>query len=132
MVNIMEIFASVMTAFGDVFIFTTFICALMVFAINIANTKSKSKRRIPVQFLILGWVTFIVSYMGLVSISRTDAFGVDIGLVFSMPLMIGVLILYFSFALLLLGTAWTLRSRRLVKEAREARQDESLGQSVTA
>ena len=128
----MEIFATVMTALGDIFIFTTFICALMVFAINFANSKSKSKRRDPVQILILGWITFIIGYFGLVSISRTDTAIVNIGFVTGLPLVVAVLVLYFAFAFLLLGTAWTLRNRRLVNEASETLQDESLGHSVAA
>ncbi len=132
MVDIMEIFATVMTTLGDIFIFIAFICAFMFIAVNIVSSRSESKRRIPVQYLILGWITFIFGYVGLVSISQTDTSGVEIGLVTGMPLVVAVLIQYFSFALLLLGTAWTLRNRRLGKEALRERQNESLGQSVTA
>lgn len=128
----MEIYATLMTSLGDVLIIASFICALIVFVLNFSNSISKNERRIPVQYLILGWTTFIIGYVGLVSISRTNASGVEVGFITGMPLVVAVLIQYFSFALLLLGTAWTLRNRRLGKEERQERQNESIGQSVTA
>jgi hypothetical protein len=128
----MDLFATVMTAMGDVLIIVSFICAFVVFAVNLSNSKKSFDRRIPSNFLIGGWVTFAIGYLGLISISRTDSAGVDIGLILNMPLMAAVVVLYFAFALLLLGTAWTLRSRRLNRMEQEALADESLGQSAAA
>ena len=128
----MDLFATVMTAMGDILIIVSFICAFVVFAVNLSNSKKSFDRRIPSNFLIGGWVTFAIGYLGLISISRTDSAGVDIGLILNMPLMAAVVVLYFAFALLLLGTAWTLRSRRLNRMEQEALADESLGQSAAA
>jgi hypothetical protein len=128
----MDLFATVMTAMGDILIIVSFICAFVVFAVNLSNSKKSFDRRIPSNFLIAGWVTFAIGYLGLISISRTDSAGVDIGLILNMPLMAAVVVLYFAFALLLLGTAWTLRSRRLNRMEQEALADESLGQSAAA
>ncbi|MFN2188506.1 MAG: hypothetical protein ACK2T3_07065 [Candidatus Promineifilaceae bacterium] len=128
----MDLFATVMTAMGDVLIIVSFTCAFVVFAVNLSNSKKSFDRRIPSNFLIGGWVTFAIGYLGLISISRTDSAGVDIGLILNMPLMAAVVVLYFAFALLLLGTAWTLRSRRLNRMEQEALADESLGQSAAA
>ena len=132
MSNIFDIFAAVMTTLGDLFIFITFASALMVFFFNIMNARSETKRQVPTHFLVLGWITFAISYVGLVAISRTKTYGYDVGEIVPMSLVIAILILYFAFSLLLLGTAWTLRSRRNLKEELKAQQTEALQQSAAA
>ena len=129
MVDMLDYFATVMTAAGDVLILISFFCAMLVFVINLNNARSTGMRRVPGKFLFLGWIAFALSYAGLVSVSRTDTFGMDIGLILKMPLVLAVLVLYFSFAILLLGTAWTLRSRRMNRKAEKETAKETLGQT---
>jgi hypothetical protein len=130
MVNLSDVLAKVMTEIGDVFIIVTFFSALMVFMINIVISRSSPLRKIPVYFHVVGWIGFLISYGGLVAYSRVDVTGQSIGLFIEMPLMVATLVLYFAFSMLLMGAAWTLRSRRILRKEAEALQQESLAQTA--
>jgi len=127
----MNIIATGMTALGDLFIFITMICALMLLFINGKNARSSFKRPAPMQFVIVGWLGCILSYVGLVAVSRSGFVTSEIGIVSSMSLTLSALLLYLCFSLMLLGTAWTLRSRRLDSKVIQVRDEESLGHSPT-
>jgi drug/metabolite transporter (DMT)-like permease len=127
----MNVIATWMTELGDLPIFITLICSLLLIFLNSKNARSSFKRPVPVQFVFAGWVGFIISYIGMVAITRSGYINGDIGFLYSMSSTVSALLIYLAFSLMLLGTAWTLRSRRLGAKVAQVRGEEALGRSPT-